>query len=87
LRSFHPPPEWSSYSGHYRANHAWFNNFRIVVRRNKLLLVAPGGQELVLAPDGRGGGFRAGEEGKAPRDQISFRTPVHARHRPAFFPD
>jgi CubicO group peptidase (beta-lactamase class C family) len=78
LRNFHPPPEWSSYSGHYRANHAWFNNFRIVVRKDKLLLVAPGSEELVLAPDGSGG-FWAGEEGEAPREQISFDTPVHGK--------
>src|SRR5439155_1421260 len=40
-RKFEIPAEWASYSGHYRANHAWFNNFRIVIRKDKLVLISP----------------------------------------------
>jgi CubicO group peptidase (beta-lactamase class C family) len=77
-RSFEVPPEWESYAGHYRANHAWFNNFRIVVRKDKLLLIDAGGEELVLSPDGNGG-FWAGQENELPREQISFDTAIHGK--------
>ena len=77
-RKFDVPAEWASFAGHYRANHAWFNNFRIVIRKDKLLLISPEGSEWLLTPDGHGG-FWAGEEGEPPREQISFDTPVHGK--------
>jgi len=77
-RKFEIPAEWASYSGHYRANHAWFNNFRIVIRKDKLVLISPEGSEWLLTPDGQGG-FWAGEEGEPPREQINFDTPVHGK--------
>jgi D-alanyl-D-alanine carboxypeptidase len=77
-RKFDVPAEWASFPGHYRANHAWFNNFRIVVRKGKLLLISPEGSEWLLTPDGHDG-FWAGEEGEPPREQISFDMPVHGK--------
>ena len=46
------PAEWNAYPGHYRATHAWFNNFRVVIRRGTLYMVAPSGEETVLEPLG-----------------------------------
>lgn len=77
-RKFEVPAEWSSYPGHYRANHAWFNNFRIVVRKDKLLLISPDGSEWLLTPNGQDG-FWAGDEGEPPRERINFDTPVHGK--------
>jgi len=77
-RTFSVPPEWSAYPGHYRANHAWFNNFRIVLRKGQLRLVSPDGSEWALMPDGSGG-FWAGEDGEPPREQIMFDTTVHGK--------
>ena len=49
-----PPNEWRALVGHYRTTHAWFNNFRIVLRKGQLLLVSPSGGEQVLIPVGDG---------------------------------
>jgi hypothetical protein len=46
------PKAWDAYPGHYRTTHAWFNNFRIVVRRGALYLVAPSGDETKMEPLG-----------------------------------
>jgi len=48
------PRGWSAYPGHYRTTHAWFNNFRIVVRGDTLFLVAPDGAETEMEPLGIG---------------------------------
>ena len=48
------PAEWNAYPGHYRTTHAWFNNFRIVVRRGVLYLMPPDGGEMKLQPLGPG---------------------------------
>lgn len=39
------PKTWDAYVGHYRTTHAWFNNFRVVVRRGTLYVVSPDGDE------------------------------------------
>jgi CubicO group peptidase (beta-lactamase class C family) len=77
-RAFSTPSEWTGYVGHYRANHAWFNNFRVVLRKGQLLLISPEGSEYVLSPV-EGGGFWAGEENEPPREQLSFDTIVHGK--------
>jgi CubicO group peptidase (beta-lactamase class C family) len=46
------PAEWNAYVGHYRTTHAWFNNFRIVVRRGALYLMSPDGSETKMEPLG-----------------------------------
>jgi D-alanyl-D-alanine carboxypeptidase len=48
------PREWNAYPGHYRTTHAWFNNFRIIVREGALYEVSPAGDETKLEPLGSG---------------------------------
>jgi hypothetical protein len=60
-----PPPEWSAYPGHYRAYNPWFTNFRILLRRGRLLLAYPKGPEDSLTPLGDGL-FRVGEDEWSP---------------------
>jgi len=40
-----PPPEWSAFVGHYRAYNPWITNFRVILRRDRLVLVYPWGPE------------------------------------------
>lgn len=63
------------YCGHYRCYSPWFTNFRVVLRRGKLLLVAPGGveapaDEAELVPLG-GATFRIGADPRLP-ERITF---------------
>jgi D-alanyl-D-alanine carboxypeptidase len=51
-RTFTYPEAWNAYPGHYRTPHAWFSNFRIVLRKGQLLLVSPDGREKLLVPAG-----------------------------------
>jgi CubicO group peptidase (beta-lactamase class C family) len=60
-RSFDPPKEWSGYRGHYKATHPWTNNFRVFLRRGRLWMEMPGGDERLLVPI-EDGLFRIGEE-------------------------
>src|SRR5579872_1708619 len=78
LRQFPSPPLWASYVGHYRAAHPWFNNFRIVLRKGKLWLIGPEGEEMTLTPM-PGGYFAAAGEGRPARERITFDTPVHGK--------
>jgi D-alanyl-D-alanine carboxypeptidase len=48
------PKAWNAYPGHYRTTHAWFNNFRIVVRRGALYLISPSGGETKMEALGPG---------------------------------
>ncbi len=64
-RSFEYPQEWDAYLGHYRSHNPWESNFRVIVRKGKLLLVWPSGEEETLAPLGNGE-FRVGEEDSSP---------------------
>jgi D-alanyl-D-alanine carboxypeptidase len=77
-RQFNTPPEWAGYQGHYRSNQAWFNNFRIVLRKGQLWLISPEGSEWAMTPDGSGG-FWAGEEDVPPREQVRCDTVVHGQ--------
>ncbi|CAN5715687.1 hypothetical protein BH09ACT8_BH09ACT8_12340 [soil metagenome] len=69
------------FCGHYRAYSPWFTNFRVVLRRGRLLLIAPGGveapadeAELVALS---GSTFRIGADPRLP-ERITFGTPVGA---------
>ncbi len=53
-REFSPPVEWAAYPGHYRTQHPWFHNFRLVPRKGKLWLVMPEGDEEELVSAGPG---------------------------------
>lgn len=71
------------FCGHFRSYTPWFTNFRVVQRRGRLLLVAPGGVEaptddveLVAELVGRGDWtFRIGADPRLP-ERITFGPPV-----------
>ena len=63
--SFNYPPEWGSYVGHYRTHNFGLTNFRVVLRKESLLLVYPSGDHDPLAPIGRDL-FRIGEDIRSP---------------------
>jgi CubicO group peptidase (beta-lactamase class C family) len=51
-RSFRVPAGWLGYVGHYRAQVPYFSNYRVVIRKGALILVAPDGEEEALVPEG-----------------------------------
>jgi CubicO group peptidase (beta-lactamase class C family) len=60
-REFDYPQEWDAYVGHYRSFNPWETNFRVIVRKGKLLLVWPDGYEEALVPVEEAT-FRVGEK-------------------------
>ena len=64
------PQEWEGYLGHYCSHNPWLNNFRVIVRQGKLLLVFPAGDESVLIPLAEGV-FRVGKDDRSP-ERIRF---------------
>ena len=42
--------EWNAFPGHYRSHNPWYSNFRVVLRKARLLLIEPNGEEHVLHP-------------------------------------
>lgn len=64
-RTFDYPREWDAYPGHYRTPNPWEPNFRIVLRKGKLVFLTAEGEEPV-SPLG-GGLFRVGEDYSAER--------------------
>jgi CubicO group peptidase (beta-lactamase class C family) len=66
------PKEWEAYAGHYRTQHPWFNNFRVVVREGKLWMVTPGGEEVELLPAKEAGLFEGRDEDVPTREQFRF---------------
>ena len=67
---FPTPPEWETFSGHYRAHNPWASNFRVYTRKGRLILCEPDGSEEYLAPLGDGL-FRIGDEAYIP-ERIRF---------------
>jgi hypothetical protein len=51
-RAFPTSPEWKSYVGHYRIMQPWEPNFRVVLRKGRLVVVDPGGDESPLTQIG-----------------------------------
>jgi hypothetical protein len=49
---FDCPPEWGALPGHYRAQHPYWNNFWIVLRKGELVLIHPFTGEQLLRPFG-----------------------------------
>ena len=68
-----PSPAWRALTGHYRTTHAWFNNFRIVLRKGQLLLISPSGGEQVMVPVGD----EFALEDKESAERITFDTVVN----------
>jgi CubicO group peptidase (beta-lactamase class C family) len=71
-REFDYPKKWDAYPGHYRTPNPWEPNFRIVVRKGKLVFLTAEGEEEVT-PLG-GGEFRVGEDYSAER--LTFDTVI-----------
>jgi len=68
--TFDHPQKWDAYPGHYRSHNPWLTNFRVVLRKGGLALIAPSGDEEPLVPLGDGI-FRVGEEERSP-ERIRF---------------
>ena len=77
-RSFEYPREWVAYLGHYRSSIPWYNNFRVIVRKGVLLLVAPEGTEELLVPARSPGAFRIGPDPDSP-ELLEFDTVISGR--------
>jgi CubicO group peptidase (beta-lactamase class C family) len=65
-KSFAYPKAWDAYAGHWRIAQDWEPNFRIIIRKGKLLYVSPGGEEQAMTPL-PGGDFRVGDPQSAER--------------------
>ncbi len=76
-RNFEFPMDWLAYPGHYRSQQMWFNNFRIVLRKGKLLLITPTGEEEAVVPV-EGDLFRAGDEEWSP-ERVKFDDPINGQ--------
>lgn len=59
------PPEWDAYPGHYRTFSPWYSNIRVVLRKGKLVLIEPNGEEHALHPL-EPGRFRVDDEPRSP---------------------
>jgi D-alanyl-D-alanine carboxypeptidase len=59
-KQFDYPPDWNAYPGHYRVSSRHHINFRIALRKGKLWLINPGGDETELIPL-QAGLFRLGD--------------------------
>jgi len=74
-REFDHPSKWDAYPGHYRTANPWEPNFRIVLRKGKLVFLTTEGEEEVT-PLG-GGEFRVGQEYSAER--LRFDTVIKGK--------
>jgi CubicO group peptidase (beta-lactamase class C family) len=63
--SFQNPPEWQAFVGHYRSYNPWLTNFRVVIRKDCLVLIHPWGGEESLHPTGQAA-FRVGNAPRSP---------------------
>jgi D-alanyl-D-alanine carboxypeptidase len=68
--TFDFPPDWDAYPGHFCSHNPWLTNFRIVLRKGRLIFVYPSGEEKTLVPVGDGI-FRVGEDDRSP-ERIRF---------------
>jgi D-alanyl-D-alanine carboxypeptidase len=76
-KEFDYPQEWDAYVGHYRSFNPWETNFRVIVRKGKLLLVWPDGYEEALVPSEEST-FRVGEEDYLP-ERLRFDQAVEGQ--------
>ena len=74
-REFDHPAKWDAYPGHYRTPNPWEPNFRIVLRKGRLVFLTTEGEEEVT-PLG-GGEFRVGQEYSAER--LRFDTVIKGK--------
>jgi hypothetical protein len=74
-REFDHPADWDAYPGHYRTPNPWEPNFRIVLRKGRLVFLTSEGEEEVTPL--AGGVFRVGEEYSAER--LRFDTVIDGK--------
>lgn len=74
-RAFDFPEEWKAYPGHYRTPNPWEPNFRIVLRKGRLVYLGAEDEEEVTPLEG--GVFRVGEEFSAER--LRFDTVIDGK--------
>ena len=74
-REFDTPKKWDAYPGHYRTPNPWEPNFRIVLRKGRLVFLTAEGEEEVTSLGG--GEFRVGEEYSAER--LTFDTVIDGK--------
>jgi len=68
---FDCPKEWETYTGHYRSFNPWLSNFRVALRKGKLILIVPmEDTEEPLVPM-RDGSFRVGRDKRLP-ERVRF---------------
>ncbi len=72
---FDHPEGWTAYTGHYRSHNPWGTNFRVVLRKEAMVLVEPSGGEESLVPIGEGT-FRIGDDPASP-ERLRFDTVVN----------
>lgn len=65
-----PPESWGAFVGHYRSHNPWLTNFRVVMRKDRLLLIDSSNDEAPMTqlPDGS---FRVGADPRSP-ERIRF---------------
>jgi CubicO group peptidase (beta-lactamase class C family) len=68
--TFQIPDTWKIYAGHYRSHNPWASNFRIIVRKECLILMWSLGDSHKLVPVSKHV-FRIGEDEKSP-ERITF---------------
>jgi len=66
------PKEWEGLTGHYRSHNPWIRNFRVVQRKDELVLIVPGQPEEPLTPIGSKA-FRVGNDKRSP-ERMTFRA-------------
>ncbi|NLF12485.1 MAG: beta-lactamase family protein [Anaerolineaceae bacterium] len=76
-----PPAAWRAYTGHYRCHNPWLGNFRVVLRRDRLILALPWGEEQPLVPLAEAV-FRVGDDERLP-ERLRFDTVLGGRARRA----
>lgn len=76
-----PPAAWRAYTGHYRCHNPWLPNFRVILRRDRLLLALPWGEEQALVPLAEGL-FRVGDDERLP-ERLGFDTVLGGQARRA----
>ena len=74
-REFDTPAKWTAYPGHYRTPNPWEPNFRIVLRKGRLVFLTAEDEE-EITPLG-GGEFRVGEDYSAER--LRFDTVIDGK--------
>lgn len=81
-RRFGHPKEWDGLVGHYRSHNPWIRDFRVVLRKDELILAAPDQPEEPLIPVGDKS-FRIGKDERSP-ERLTFSAIIDGEANIAF---